>query len=317
MSGATLLFRHDAFAGHDTGTWHPENPSRVVAINNELEHRGMVRDRAVPRWEPATDEQILRVHSSRLLDSLARLSGAGGGQVDPDTIVRQDSLDTARLAAGAAIAAVEAVSHGEASTAFILGRPPGHHATATRAMGFCLLNTIAIAAAHALDTGFRRVAIVDWDVHHGNGTQDIFYARNDVLFASTHRYDRWFFPGTGGADDTGTGPGVGFTLNVPLAAGDGDAEIIRAFDGAILPRVRDFAPDIILVSAGYDAHQDDPLGGLTVTDAGFRALVERVVDVSRQHAGGRIIAVLEGGYHPTSSARCIADTIEGLDRASR
>ncbi len=312
----TLVYRHAAFTGHDTGAWHPENPSRVVAIDNILHEQGLLSGRKTPSWEPATDEQILRVHGASLLQELTAITDAGGGEIDPDTVVMPDSLDAARLAAGAAVGAVDAVLAGEARTAFVLGRPPGHHATRDRAMGFCLLNTVAIAAAHARASGIERVAILDWDVHHGNGTQDIFADRSDVLFCSSHRYDGWFFPGTGSAAETGTGTGEGFTVNVPLSPGDGDVEMLAAWDRCILPAVDSFHPELILLSAGYDAHREDPLGGLRVSDEGFRALGERVVELAARHAEGRIVAVLEGGYEPLASARCVADTLTILDRSS-
>ncbi len=314
--GLTLVYRHAAFSGHDTGSWHPEHPSRIVAIDNILHERGLLSGRRTPSWEPATDEQILRVHDPSLLHELTAITDAGGGEIDPDTVVQPDSLDVARLAAGAAVAAVDAVLAGEARTAFVLGRPPGHHATRDRAMGFCLLNTVAIAAAHARASGVQRVAILDWDVHHGNGTQDIFADRADVLFCSSHRYDGWFFPGSGSAAETGIGAGAGFTVNAPLSPGEGDAEILAAWDRRILPAVDRFQPELILISAGYDAHRDDPLGGLRVTDDGFRALGERVVEVAAHHAEGRVVAVLEGGYDPLASARCAADTLAILDRSS-
>jgi acetoin utilization deacetylase AcuC-like enzyme len=317
MSSPTLIYRHDAFTGHDTGPWHPEHPNRVVAIDNELSWRGMLADRPVPTWRPVTDEQILRVHTPDLLARLEALHRSGGGEIDPDTVMRPDSLAAARLSAGAAVAAVEEIAKGIVRTAFVIGRPPGHHATADRAMGFCLLNTVAIAAAHARATGFERVAIVDWDVHHGNGTHDIFYRRSDVLFASTHQYDGSFFPGTGAADETGDGEGAGFTINVPLAAGDGDWDITSAFEQVIVAGLDAFAPDLILISAGYDAHRDDPLGNLNMTDEGFHALTRSVIEVATRHADGRIIGILEGGYHPESSARCVVDTIELLDGAVR
>ena len=312
----TILFRHDAFAGHDTGSYHPENTIRVVAIDNILRERGFLTGRAIPTWEPATDDQVLRVHARSLLDRLLTITAMGGGAIDPDTVLRPDSLHAARLAAGAAVAAVNALLSGDATNAFVLGRPPGHHATADRAMGFCLLNTVAIAAAHARAVGFERIAILDWDVHHGNGTQDIFYDRDDVLFCSSHRYDGWFFPATGAATERGTGDGDGYTVNVPLSHGDGDPEILDAWDHHIVPAVDRFRPDLILVSAGYDAHREDPLGGLAVTDEGFHSLAERVADMARRHTGGRVIAVLEGGYHPIASARCVADTLTVLDGPS-
>lgn len=312
-SSRTLLFRHDAFTGHDTGRYHPENPSRVVVLNDILHKRGLLTDRPVPSWEPATDEQILRVHTADLMDELTAITDAGGGAIDPDTVLLPDSLRVARLAAGAAVAAVDAVLAGDALTAFVLGRPPGHHATRDTAMGFCLLNTVAIAAAHARAVGFERVAIVDWDVHHGNGTQDIFLDRDDVLFCSSHRYDGWFFPGSGSAAERGRGPGTGYTVNAPLSPGDGDTELLAAWDRTILPAVDRFGPDLLLVSAGYDAHRDDPLGGLRVTDEGFREVATRVGELARRHTGGRVIAVLEGGYDPVASARCVADTVAILD----
>ena len=308
----TLLYRHPAFAGHDTGH-HPEHPRRIRAIEAELARRNLLAGRAEPSWTPATDEQITRVHDPALLEGLEELTTAGGGWIDPDTIVRPDSLAAARLAAGAGVAAVDAVRAGEATTALVLGRPPGHHATPTRAMGFCLLNTVAIAAAHARAIGFERVAIVDWDVHHGNGTQDVFYDRADVLFCSTHRYDRMFFPGTGSAAERGRGAGEGCTLNVPLRAGDGDADVLAALRERIIPAVEAFRPDLVLLSAGYDAHEDDPLGGLNVTDAGFRALAELTKDLAERVAGGRLVAVLEGGYDPAALARGVADTLAILD----
>lgn len=313
--GSALLYAHSAFAGHDT-TPHPENPLRAIAIDRELRRRGLCDGRSTRVWDMATDDQILRVHGAGLLSSLKGLVASGGGEVDPDTIAFPDSLDAARFAAGAGIDAVEALCTQQATTAFVLGRPPGHHATRHRAMGFCLLNTVAITAAHARARGFDRVAIVDWDVHHGNGTEAIFYDRADILFCSTHQYGRGFFPGTGSDRDCGAGPGHGFTLNVPLSAGDGDAAVIGALQHSILPAVHSFQPDIILVSAGFDAHVDDPLGGLRVTDEGFRALASLTWDVAREVCGGRLIAVLEGGYHPVATARCVADMVVILDGSS-
>lgn len=311
----TQIYHHPAFAGHDT-TPHPENPSRVIAIQAELQRRRLLDDRPAPVWETATDEQILRVHDASLLSSLEQMVASGGGAIDPDTIVFPDSLHVSRLAAGAGVHAVDAIASEEASTAVVLGRPPGHHATRDRSMGFCLLNTIAITAAHALATGFERIALIDWDVHHGNGTQDIFYDRSDVLFCSSHQYGRGFFPGTGSASERGRAAGMGYTLNIPLTMGDGDSAVRAAMEQRILPVVRSYQPNLILVSAGFDAHFADPLGGLLVTDDGFRSLSVHVRDLARELTGGRLIAVLEGGYHPVASAHCVADMIEILDTPS-
>jgi len=310
----TRLYRHSAFTGHDT-TPHPEQPARMLAIGAELTRRGL-NHQAVPHsWSPATDEHILRVHDRNLLNRLEILTHTGGGQIDPDTLVLPDSLPTARLAAGAGIDAVESVMAGQVDSAFILVRPPGHHATRNQSMGFCLLNTVAIAAAHARATGFQRVAIIDWDVHHGNGTQDIFYDRSDVLFCSIHQYGA-FYPGSGSASERGTGEGRGYTLNLPLAAGDGDDAIMAALAGPVASAVRAFQPDILLLSAGYDAHRDDPLGGLRVTDAGFQALSKTTRMLADELTAGRLIAVLEGGYHPSALARCVVDTIDIMQAPS-
>lgn len=310
-SSPTLLYHHPAFAGHDT-TPHPENPARVRAIGAELARRSLLDARPRPDWDPASDDALLRVHDAALLERLERLTARGGGQIDPDTAVLPDSLAAARLAAGAGINAVDAILAGEARRAFVLARPPGHHATRDTAMGFCLLNTIAITAAHARARGLDRVAIIDWDVHHGNGTQDIFEARNDVLFCSIHQYGG-IYPGTGAASERGSGSGAGYTLNVPLQWGDPGSAIVAAMEHTVLPAVRDFRPGLILVSAGYDAHEDDPLGGLRATDADFRRLATLVRDLADEITDGRLIAVLEGGYTPAALGRCVADAIEIFD----
>ncbi len=310
----TMLYRHPAFSGHDI-TPHPENPSRIHAIDAELQRRRLVDERPAPDWVEVSDEQILRAHDSTLLATLEELTARGGGAIDPDTLVVADSLHAARLAAGAGIHAVESIRAGDTTKAFVLSRPPGHHATRDRAMGFCLLNTIAITAAHARFGGFERVAIIDWDVHHGNGTQDIFYERDDVLFCSTHQYGS-IFPGTGSARERGTGDGVGYTLNVPLRAGDSGSAIITAITQHVIPGVRAFRPDLILLSVGYDAHREDPLGGLRATDDDFRELSTLTRDLADELTDGRLIAVLEGGYQPATVGRCVADTISIFDASS-
>ena len=311
LATRTALYRHPAFTGHDT-TPHPENPSRLVTIDAELQRRGLLENRPTQRWQPASDEQITRVHDAALLAALETLTNAGGGAIDSDTYLFTDSLNAARIAAGAGIHASESIRAGAFTRAFVAGRPPGHHATRDRAMGFCLLNTIAITAAHARSIGFERVAIIDWDVHHGNGTQDIFYDRADVLFCSIHQYGN-VFPGTGSARERGHGAGEGYTLNVPLQAGDDGNAIIAGMTNHIMPAVRAFQPDLILLSAGYDAHREDPLGGLRATDADFRTLTTLTRNLADELTDGRLITVLEGGYQPAALARCVADTIQILD----
>jgi len=313
----TAILRSTVFLGHDTGD-HPERASRIIVIDCELERRKLIRPpRPTIACTPADDEAILRVHAPELLQRLERVTAAGGGWIDPDTVARVDSLDVARVAVGGAINAIEAIVAGRIDRAFLIARPPGHHATRDRAMGFCLLNTVAIAAAHARSRGFERIAILDFDVHHGNGTQDIFYGRSDVLYCSLHQALRpdgsLLFPGTGDARENGTGAGTGYTLNVPLPPGTGDAGFLDALRSQVIPAIDRYAPDLLLLSAGFDAHHDDPLANLEVSDAGFRSVMDEAVATANRHCGGRLLAVLEGGYDAPALAGCVADAISVLD----
>ena len=312
----TPLFMSPAFAGHDTGD-HPENPGRYLAIQNALNTSGLLRGRPLPVFAPASDADILRVHEPGLLRTLESLAGQGGAWIDHDTMIAPDSLGVARLAAGAGIAAVDAVLAPDAPhrRAFALGRPPGHHATPTRAMGFCLLNTIAISAAHALDRGLSRVAIIDWDVHHGNGTQDCFYDRNDVFFCSLHQWP--LYPGTGAREERGIGAGEGWTLNLPLPPGSDDGVYLDVFGREVAPAVRAARPELILVSAGFDAHQDDPLANMNVTTEGFRQLARRVAALADELCDGRLVVVLEGGYSRAALASSVVAVVGELDQPHR
>jgi acetoin utilization deacetylase AcuC-like enzyme len=306
----TAIVRDDAFAGHDTGM-HPEHPRRYRAILAALDHAGMLdQGRDLP-LQPASDEAILRVHTAAHLDLLNEIA-SGGGWIDADTLVAPDSLDAARRAAGAAIAAADAALAGRHAIA--LGRPPGHHATRNQAMGFCLLNSVAIAAAHARHQGASRVAIVDWDVHHGNGTQDIFYTDGDVWYASIHQSP--LYPGTGFPGETGSGAGSGATRNCPMPPGTGDTEWLDAFDTRVAPFIEEARPDLMLLSAGFDAHRDDPIGGCRVTDDGFAALAARTRDLAGHLCDGRLAVVLEGGYDPAALGRCVVRTVRELDPAT-
>ncbi|MGI8642559.1 MAG: histone deacetylase family protein [Thermomicrobiales bacterium] len=316
----TAVLRSPRFSGHRTGA-HPENPERLDAVNEELRRQELLEGRPEVAFEEATREQVCRVHDPDYLVALERFTAAGGGALDPDTLVLPDSLDVARLAAGAAVAATDAVLDGRVDRAFCLVRPPGHHATPSRGMGFCLLNTVAIAAADALARGLERVLIIDWDVHHGNGTQDAFYATDRVLSCSIHQ--SLLYPGTGEAAEVGIGEGKGFTLNIPLAPGSGDVEYGRVFDEIVLPRARDYGPQLVLLSAGFDAHEADPLADMRVTTEGFAALAERVIRLAEEAAGGHLVAILEGGYHRRALARSVAavlkvfDTDHDADREAR
>jgi len=285
------LYTHPACLLHDPGAGHPESPARLEAVLAALDQdRFAALDRVeAPR---ATRRQLLRVHDAehvaRILEARPATSGL---RLDEDTVMSPASAEAALRAAGAVVAAVDAMMTCADTRAFCAVRPPGHHATASRAMGFCLFNNVAVAAAHALRTHrIRRVAIVDFDVHHGNGTQDIFGREPKVLYVSTHQSP--LYPGTGQAGDTG----VGNLVNAPLPPGTGSTEFRQVWDQLLLPRLHDFRPQLVLVSAGFDAHRLDPLAQLDLGDEDYAWLGERMVDLARSHADNRLVASLEGGY---------------------
>ncbi len=304
------LFRSALFREHDTGG-HPENAGRLVAVDDTLERQHLLHDRPDIPFSAAPDDALARVHDPRYIAGVREFAARGGGWLDADTAVGPNSVDIAALAAGAGIAAVDAVLDGQVKRGFVLGRPPGHHATPTRGMGFCIFNTIAVAVAHALSRGVDRVLILDWDVHHGNGTQDAFYESDQVLFCSIHQWP--LYPGTGATTERGTGRGAGYTINVPLAAGAGDDAYADILDQLILPAANAFRPQLVLISAGFDAHADDPLGGMQVTAQGFGDLARRVVQSAITHADGRVVAILEGGYDPPALAASVVATLAALD----
>jgi len=299
------LITHPDYARHLTGTGHPERPARLEAILAALS--GDEWEEHLRRLEPeGVDPHLLRaVHAGRYIEAVQALAGNGGGRLDPDTVVSPASYDVGLLAAGGAVAAVrEAIA--TSAPAFALVRPPGHHARPGGGMGFCLFNNAACAAEAARSLGRRRVFILDWDVHHGNGTQEIFYRRGDVLFCSLHQ-ERWY-PGTGEIEETGEGEGAGFTVNLPLPAGTGDQGYRHAFEEVVLPLLQAFIPDILIISAGYDAHHADPLGGMLLTAPGFASLTRLVL----AHHAGPVAAVLEGGYDLTALSRSAAATLRIL-----
>lgn len=286
------LFDHPAFLEHDTGPGHPERPERLVAFDRGLREAGLDGRLAHRQPREADAADVLRIHSDRhLLD----LEAARTARVafDPDTPAGPRSLEAALLAAGAATQAVDALLDGELDSALVAVRPPGHHAERDRPMGFCLLGNVAIGAAHALARGLDRVAVVDWDVHHGNGTQHAFESDPRVLFVSSHAWP--FYPGTGALGEMGQGRGRGFTVNLPLPQGCGDAEYGALYEDLVGPVVESFAPQLVLVSMGFDPHADDPLAGMRVSAAGFGRLA-RACLAAAAPAGGRVAFVLEGGY---------------------
>ena len=296
---------------------HPESAGRLRAIVSHLESSGVFGrlDQLLAR--DATEDDLALVHSRELVAQVKAAAGAGSQLLDPDTYVVARSFDAALRSAGGVLAATDAVLDGDLSRAFSLVRPPGHHATPERAMGFCLFNNVAIAAAHLLERrGLERVAIIDFDVHHGNGTQDAFYADGRVLYFSTHQHP--FYPGSGDWRETGDGPGRGATVNVPLPAGCGDEALLAAYREVCAPAVKRFRPQFILVSAGFDAHFADPLAQLRVSTAGYYEIATLLRELADELCEGRIVFALEGGYDHTAlgwSVQACFDALTGREFA--
>ena len=305
---ALTVFTSDRFADHLTPPGHPERVERAEVMQHVVSAWRM-RGGAVQEPGPVTDEALLRVHDR---DYVALIGETAGRAValDPDTFTSPGSYDVARLAAGAACAAVDYVLDGGDRRAFAVARPPGHHAERARAMGFCLFNNVAVAAAHARARGLARIAIVDYDVHHGNGTQHTFEEDPSVLFISSHQYP--YYPGTGAAGETGRGAGKGFTVNLPLEAGATDADYELVYTRVAVPVLRQFRPELILLSAGFDAHGRDPLAGMRLSTAQFGRLTALVADVAGDVCGGRVAAVTEGGYDLHALASSLDAAIRAL-----
>ena len=305
---ASVFLEHPSSFEHDTGG-HPEQVARIGAIHRELEHRGWLGYERVR--SPAVDRDVLTaVHPEGYVDSIEALSARGGGAIDLDTVASAGSFNAALHAAGGAVRMVEMLLDGEADCAFSAHRPPGHHAVRDRAMGFCLFNNVAVAAQFALDVrGLDRVLVLDWDVHHGNGTNDIFHATRDVLFISIHQWP--LYPGSGASSDVGSGEGEGFTVNLPVPPGTGDDGYRALVDEVVVPMTAEYRPDVVLISAGYDAHRDDPLADCLLTEEGFVAMtcsMRRAADSLDVPLG----CVLEGGYALGALGRSVAATMEAL-----
>ena len=309
---AVILISSERFAEHTTPPGHPECPERAevmdVVASRWRQQGGEV---VAPRL--ATREQIARVHAAEYVGAIGETAGRALA-LDPDTYTSPESYEIARLAAGAAVDAVERVVDGPHTAAVAMVRPPGHHAEHARAMGFCVFNNVAIAAAHARALGAARVAIVDYDVHHGNGTQHMFESDRTVLYVSTHQHP--FYPGTGAVDEIGQGDGTGFTVNLPLEVGAVDDDYRVVFQEVIEPVVRQFKPDLVLVSAGFDAHERDPLAGMRLTTDGFRAMTMALRRVADECCAGRIALVIEGGYDLRALHDCLDACVAALQASS-
>ncbi len=308
MSSSPLALVSDPlFQAHDPGEGHPESPVRLRAVLEELDRRELLAGACFLPERAATRLELVRVHLPAHVDTVLSLRGQTA-DLDPDTALSPRSVDAAEYAAGGGLALVERVFQ-EGGRGLALVRPPGHHATPDRSMGFCLFNNVAVAASHALALGLaERVLIVDWDVHHGNGTQDAFSRDPRVLYFSIHQYPH--YPGTGYFTEIGDGPGLGTTINVPLPSGTGDEDALAAFQLLLRPAAARFAPQLVLVSAGFDGHGLDPIANWKMTEQGYAALAGEVEQLALEHCGGRWIAFLEGGYHPRATAASLAAVVE-------
>ncbi len=298
---------------HDPGPAHPEQVARYTAAHNALSSSGLLANALLLEPRSATDEELALAHHSPYIQLVEREVAQNRGQLSTgDTAINRQSSLASRAAVGCALNAVDAVCSNTVQNAFCLTRPPGHHASAARGMGFCLFNTVAVAARYAQTKfGLERVAIVDWDVHHGNGTQDIFYADGSVLFFSTHQWP--LYPGTGAANERGEGEGQGLTINCPFPAGSGRDEIIGAFEQRFVPAANEFKPDILFISAGFDSRIGDPLGQFSLTDQDFEDLTRMMLGVALTHSNGRLVSVLEGGYSLAGLAQAVEAHVRVLE----
>ncbi len=310
----TAIVRDKRYLDHRPSRFHPESPKRLEAIYSMLEGpdmEGVFLDLPARR---ATRDELLRIHSPRYVDMILDTAGKPHRSLDPDTAVSEGSCEAALLAAGGVCEAISAVVSGEMDNAFALVRPPGHHAENSRAMGFCIFNNLAVGARHAQEFhGLERVLVVDWDLHHGNGTQHSFEEDPTILYFSTHQYP--FYPGSGAYEEIGRGRGKGFTLNVPLSPGRGDGEYAALFERILKPVALEFDPELVLVSAGFDIHENDPLGGMRVTSNGFAGLTRTVMEIADGCCDGRVVMTLEGGYDLkglSSSAKAVIKEMAGL-----
>jgi acetoin utilization deacetylase AcuC-like enzyme len=306
----TLFYYDPIFQEHWTGN-HPEHPERLLRVVRHLQWTGMDACCRRPDWKPVSDRRLGRLHSPEYAQRIEQFCETWIGRLEHDTIVGPRSFEVARRAAGAVCDAVERVVAGQDRRAFCLVRPPGHHALRDSAMGFCLFNNVAIAARVAVDElDLDRVLIIDWDVHHGNGTQEMFWEDDQVGFFSIHRWP--FYPGTGAASETGSGRGLGTTLNVPVEYGTARREYLESFENSLTRFAEKIKPQLVILSAGFDAHRDDPVGSLGLETEDFPKLTRVALQIAGEHAGGRLVSVLEGGYDPAALTDCVDSHLSEL-----
>ncbi|MEE9200759.1 MAG: histone deacetylase [Candidatus Brocadiales bacterium] len=307
----TLLLYDDIYLKHDTGAHHPENYKRLENTVGHLKTTGLWDRCTMAKPRAATVEEIALVHDRDYIDQAREVAGRGGGQLDPDTTLSRDSYQAALYAAGALLTAADAIIENKSRNAFCMVRPPGHHAMPARGMGFCVFNNVAIAAQYLISRHkLGRVVIIDWDCHHGNGTQEIFYGDDHILYLSLHRWP--FYPGTGAANETGSGRGEGFTINIPVSGDTPPAEYRRLFTDVMNGRVSDFRPEFIIISAGFDGYAGDPIAGLGLKPEDFAALTRTTMDVAHSCCGDRILSCLEGGYDLQGLALCAEQHLKTL-----
>jgi len=307
------IFYSDQFLLHETGANHPERPERLHAVISQLKQR---KNLEWPTFKPANQADLQLVHTSSYLQLVDAQTNAlekhkFAHLSTGDTVISPATQAVAKLAVGAGIAATDQIMLGQASSAFAIVRPPGHHATQSRGMGFCVYNNIAIAARHLQKQhGLKRILIVDFDVHHGNGTQDIFYDDSSVFYFSVHQHPH--YPGTGNPTETGAGNGKGYTMNVALPAGSGDTELLNAINNQLKPAMDRFKPEFILISAGFDSHSNDPLGQLEYSDNGYAQVAKQLANMANRYAAGRMLYMLEGGYNPNNIASAVSNIVDVL-----